>query len=205
MYRNEILQILRTAFDESELRDLCFDLALDYDELSGQNKRDKARELLIHFERRQRLNELMTAVQQLRPHLDWSITQSTEPEPDTHSASEKENLEQAISAMEAQRPILGNAIVEAALGPLREKLAALQTAVPPTSRQRKNMTILIAEFSGITAMYETMDSEDVSDLMYALWQRQDKAIVKKGGWIFKHMGVSVMALFGTPVAHEDDP
>ena len=65
------------AFDDSELRDLCFELHVDYEELSGQNKRDKARELLVYYERRQRLDELITAGSQMRPHLDWSTEEPT--------------------------------------------------------------------------------------------------------------------------------
>ena len=82
MNRKKILGLLRTAFNESELHDLCFRLAIDYEELSGQNKRDKARELLIYFERRDRLDELMAAVHKLRPHLDWSSAYPTASTPD---------------------------------------------------------------------------------------------------------------------------
>src|SRR4030066_174531 len=45
--------------------------------------------------------------------------------------SEQEQLEQAIAALEAQRAILGDAVVNTALAPLREKLAALSAPPPP--------------------------------------------------------------------------
>lgn len=205
MSRKELLGILRTAFNESELRDLCFQIEMDYEELAGQNKRDKARELLSYFERRDRFDELMAVVRQLRPQLDWSSVQPTTPMLDNSSASEKGNLEQAIVAMERQRSTLGDAIVEAALVALQEKLAALQAIRLVATRQRKYMTILFADISNFTAMSEMMDAEKVSDLLNALWQRLDKVIVDQGGWIDKHMGDTVMALFGTPIAREDDP
>ena len=50
-----------------------------------------------------------------------------------------------------------------------------------------------------------MDAEDVSDIMNALWERLDKAIVEHGGTIDKHIGDEVMALWGTETAREDDP
>jgi class 3 adenylate cyclase/tetratricopeptide (TPR) repeat protein len=124
--------------------------------------------------------------------------------------TEREQLEQAITALEAQRAILGDAVVNAALAPMREKLAALTAAAapPPAPRetqQRKQVTVLFADVSGFTAMSETLDPEEVSATMNALWAKLDGAIVGQGGRIDKHIGDAVMALFGTPVAREDDP
>jgi class 3 adenylate cyclase/tetratricopeptide (TPR) repeat protein len=121
--------------------------------------------------------------------------------------NEREQLEQAIAALEAQRAILGDAVVNAAVGPMREKLATLQAqqTVPPAGQQRKQVTVLFADVSGFTAMSETMDPEEVSATMNALWSRLDGAIIAHGGMIDKHIGDAVMALFGTPTAHEDDP
>lgn len=126
--------------------------------------------------------------------------------------SEREKLEQALTALEAQRPILGDVVVDTALAPLREKLAALiaaevrPTSAPvPTSQQRKQVTVLFADVSGFTAMSEKMDAEEVSTTMNDLWTRLDGAILNQGGRIDKHIGDAVMALFGTPTAREDDP
>jgi class 3 adenylate cyclase/tetratricopeptide (TPR) repeat protein len=120
--------------------------------------------------------------------------------------TEQEQLEKAIATLEGQRAILGDAVVNAALAPMREKLAALQTqAQPREAQQRKQVTVLFADVSGFTAMSESMDAEEVSGLMNALWARLDGAIVAHGGRIDKHIGDAVMALFGAPVAREDDP
>ena len=48
-------------FGEGELKDLCFDLGIDYEDLPGQGKADKARELVAHCERRDRFAELEAA------------------------------------------------------------------------------------------------------------------------------------------------
>jgi class 3 adenylate cyclase len=65
-------------------------------------------------------------------------------------------------------------VVEAALGPLRERLAQIlaatrfQKAPAPIGRQqRRIVTILFADVSGYTAMSEHMDAEDVRDTMNA--------------------------------------
>jgi class 3 adenylate cyclase/predicted ATPase len=119
--------------------------------------------------------------------------------------SERDQLEQAIAALDAQRAILGDAVVNAALAPMREKLASLQAKQPATGHQRKQVTVLFADVSGFTAMSETMDPEEVSETMNALWARLDAAITSHGGTIDKHIGDAIMALFGAPTAHEDDP
>ncbi len=119
--------------------------------------------------------------------------------------NEREQLEQAIAALEAQRALLGDAVVDAALAPMREKLAALQAQQVGTEQQRKQVTVLFADVSGFTAMSETMDPEEVSETLNALWTRLDAAITVHGGKIDKHIGDAVMALFGAPTAREDDP
>ena len=67
----ELRQILTAHFDDSELRDLCFDLGVDYESLSGQGKSDKARELVAYFERRGHTLELVKTCRQLRPNASW--------------------------------------------------------------------------------------------------------------------------------------
>lgn len=61
--------ILDERFNESELRDLCFDLDIDYDSLSGTSKSDKARELIDRLRRYQRIPALQTRLQQFRPDI----------------------------------------------------------------------------------------------------------------------------------------
>ncbi len=121
-------------------------------------------------------------------------------------------LQQAIAALEGQRAILGSEVVEAALGPLRERLAQVQTKAQAAtaqqsgaSQQRRIVTILFADISGYTAMSEHMDAEDVRDTMNALWQKLDTIILAHGGKIDKHMGDGVMALWGAEETREDDP
>jgi len=63
----QLREILATRFNESELRTLCFDLDVEYDDLPGEGISDKARELVAYLERHGRISELVTIVQQKRP------------------------------------------------------------------------------------------------------------------------------------------
>ncbi len=60
--------ILVTYFSDSEVRDLCFDLGIDYESLAGEGKAAKARELVAYCQRRDRLTELEAACRRLRPN-----------------------------------------------------------------------------------------------------------------------------------------
>jgi hypothetical protein len=66
----ELIKLRRSIsilFNESELRDLCFDLGLDYDDLPGAGKKDKARELVGYYHRRGRIGHLVQACLRRRP------------------------------------------------------------------------------------------------------------------------------------------
>jgi len=60
-------QVLDDRFGEEDLRDLVFDLAIDYDDLPGKARKHKARELVAFCRRRGRLAELRSAILQRRP------------------------------------------------------------------------------------------------------------------------------------------
>jgi class 3 adenylate cyclase/tetratricopeptide (TPR) repeat protein len=114
---------------------------------------------------------------------------------------ERRHLEAAIDALEAQRGVLGDATVDTAVGTLRTRLSRIGD---PRREQRKLVTVLFGDVSGFTAMAESIDPEEVTAAVNALWRRVDAAIAEYGGIVDKHIGDAVMALFGAPTAHEDD-
>jgi hypothetical protein len=63
--------ILVEHFNDGELRDICFDLTINYDGLPGQGTGDKARELIDYAWRYRRIHELVAHCRRLRPHADW--------------------------------------------------------------------------------------------------------------------------------------
>lgn len=64
-------QLLLERFNDSELRMLCSDLDIEYDDLAGGERASKARELIEYLQRRQRLPELITMGRHLRPDVNW--------------------------------------------------------------------------------------------------------------------------------------
>lgn len=69
--RAQIRQILTERLDDTDIRLLCFDENLDYENLSGPNKREKIVALLLHFERRHQLDHFLRAVKSMRPDLPF--------------------------------------------------------------------------------------------------------------------------------------
>ena len=69
--RAQLRQNLDDYFNETELRNLCFDMGIDYEGLSSGGKADKARELIAHCERHARVDELEHRCRELRPNAPW--------------------------------------------------------------------------------------------------------------------------------------
>jgi hypothetical protein len=76
--------ILAHQFSESDLQDLCFDLdAIEYENLPGKSKRDKARELVLRAQKQDFLLKLVDFGKQIRQDIDWEnifVTQESEEE-----------------------------------------------------------------------------------------------------------------------------
>ena len=72
-------------------------------------------------------------------------------------------------------------------------------------RERKVVTVLFADLVGFTARAEQLDPEDVEAILRPYHERLRGELERFGGTVEKFIGDAVMALFGAPVAHEDDP
>jgi class 3 adenylate cyclase len=71
--------------------------------------------------------------------------------------------------------------------------------------ERRQVTILFADLCGFTAISRTLDPEEVRELLDRYTALVDGIVVGYGGTVDKHIGDAVMALFGAPRAHDDDP
>jgi class 3 adenylate cyclase/tetratricopeptide (TPR) repeat protein len=71
--------------------------------------------------------------------------------------------------------------------------------------ERKVVTCLFCDLVGFTARAESMDPEDVRRLLQPYHARVRSELERYGGTVEKFIGDAVMAVFGAPVAHEDDP
>jgi hypothetical protein len=72
-WQTELRQKMTSRFGEDDLRNLCVDLALDYENLQGGNKEAKTRNLIATLERNKRLPELIARCRQLRPSIAWDL------------------------------------------------------------------------------------------------------------------------------------
>jgi len=71
--------------------------------------------------------------------------------------------------------------------------------------ERKVVTVLFCDLVGFTAKAEQLDPEDVRAVLGPYHSRLRSELERHGGTVEKFIGDAVMALFGAPVAHEDDP
>jgi class 3 adenylate cyclase/tetratricopeptide (TPR) repeat protein len=84
--------------------------------------------------------------------------------------------------------------------------AALAAAADrPSREERKVVTVLFADLVGFTARSETLDPEDIRALLAPYHAHLRTELERFGGTVEKFIGDAVMALFGAPTAHEDDP
>ncbi len=114
-----------------------------------------------------------------------------------------EQLEAALSALNAQRSVLGDEIVELMIAPLHQKLQVLRQPAPGPIGERKLVTIMFADISGFTAMSEILDPEQVRRIMNGCFDALVPCIHRYDGTIDKFIGDAIMSLFGAPVAQEN--
>ena len=70
--------------------------------------------------------------------------------------------------------------------------------------QRKTVTVLFCDVTGSTALGESTDPEALRALLARYFERMKAIVESHGGTVEKFIGDAVMAVFGVPVAHEDD-
>jgi class 3 adenylate cyclase/tetratricopeptide (TPR) repeat protein len=127
---------------------------------------------------------------------------------------EREKLEQAITQMEAQREKLGDAAVDASLVKLYRKLSELnkfetrdhgETQTTEHLGERRVVTVLFCDVTGSTALAESMDPEAWTGIMNTTFEYLIEPVERYGGTVARLMGDAILAFFGAPTAHEDDP
>lgn len=74
----------------------------------------------------------------------------------------------------------------------------------PYPEERRQATVLFADLVGFTPLAERLDFETVTYLIKEIWQRLDAIILQHNGYIDKHLGDGIMAVWGAPFAGEDD-
>jgi class 3 adenylate cyclase/tetratricopeptide (TPR) repeat protein len=99
------------------------------------------------------------------------------------------------------------------VGHRRRLLAAIATLDLPATEtrttersdaERRPVTVLFADLCGFTAMSHELPDERLHSLLGLYLATADEIVKRLGGTVDKHIGDAVMALFGAPVAHDDD-
>jgi class 3 adenylate cyclase/tetratricopeptide (TPR) repeat protein len=75
----------------------------------------------------------------------------------------------------------------------------------PLGEERKTVTVLFVDLVGFTAQAEQLDPEDVRGMLSPYHAHVRADLERHGGTVEKFIGDAVVAVFGAPVAHEDDP
>ena len=81
--------------------------------------------------------------------------------------------------------------------------AALAT-VTPQREVRKTVTVLFCDVTGSTTLGESTDPEALRAMLARYFERMKAIVESHGGTVEKFIGDAVMAVFGIPLAHEDD-
>jgi class 3 adenylate cyclase/tetratricopeptide (TPR) repeat protein len=78
------------------------------------------------------------------------------------------------------------------------------SAVTPNAEHRQ-VTVLFADIAGFTRLTSELGAEEIHTLLNRYFETVDAILLSYGGSIDKHIGDNVMAVFGAPIAHDDDP
>jgi class 3 adenylate cyclase len=87
----------------------------------------------------------------------------------------------------------------------RELAERILTAGKQIESERRLVTIVFADVTGFTALSEKTDPEDVTTLLNDCFAGLISIVLKYEGTIDKFIGDGIMAIFGAPLAHENDP
>ena len=119
-----------------------------------------------------------------------------------------DKLSASIKALEAQRDLLGDVVVDTSLKALGAQLSALEEQVAAQaipSDERRLVTILFMDMVGSTGMAEKLDPEDWRQVVSKMHTSLGDAITAHHGTIAQYLGDGLLAFFGARVASEHDP
>ncbi|MFO1305523.1 MAG: adenylate/guanylate cyclase domain-containing protein [Burkholderiales bacterium] len=124
-------------------------------------------------------------------------------------SADQQRLEAGIAALESQRSLLGDVVVDMAAAPLKAQLAALRGATQPPlpiepSQSLRQVTILFLDVVGSTTLSQHLDPEDTSAVMDATLSRGTAIVQAHGGTALQYAGDNILAAFGVHEAREDD-
>ena len=127
---------------------------------------------------------------------------------------EQQQLLALVGELEAQRALIGDSVVEAALAALRTRLAALggdaagvdAPEAPEAQKQTlKQVTIVFLDVVDSTLLSQRLDPEEIHAVMDGLLAACTGIVEAHGGKVLQYAGDSVLSVFGADETREDDP
>jgi class 3 adenylate cyclase len=119
------------------------------------------------------------------------------------SLGHRKRLVKAIAAFEASRP--PSTQRSSAPAPLPVPLPSRQPASTSTrSAERRHVTVMFCDLVDSTRISATLDAEDWRELVGAYLDAAATAVKQLGGYVARIQGFGIMALFGHPIAQEND-
>src|SRR6266704_42808 len=88
--------------------------------------------------------------------------------------------------------------------PMPQEAVNTESKLTPPE-ERRVVTIMFADIIGSTPLADRLDPEDMRAILVGYFNLMTEQIRRHGGTVEKYIGDAVMAVFGMPVAHEDDP
>jgi predicted ATPase/class 3 adenylate cyclase len=111
-------------------------------------------------------------------------------------------LKNAIATLESQREILGEAVVEASLSALRKQLTEIEAEA--TDKHKKLVSLVFVDIVESTKIGQHLEPDEILEIMDGGLQRLAIPIEQFGGRVTRFMGDGFKAVFGEPVAQEND-
>ena len=124
----------------------------------------------------------------------------------TAPSDRRQPLEAAIAELQSRRNVLGDAMVDAALVPMLERLAALNAQPKPSEPERRlrQVSVLFLDVVGSTALSQRLDPEEISAVMDGALARGATVVKTFRGRVLQFAGDNILAAFGADAAAEDD-
>jgi len=93
----------------------------------------------------------------------------------------------AIGALETQRGLMGDRVVDISIKALKYKVSERQKILAQSDQLSRCVSVLFAEVSGFTAICRQNDAENVTEAVNTLWRSLESMIIAFGGSVDKHI------------------
>jgi class 3 adenylate cyclase/tetratricopeptide (TPR) repeat protein len=214
-YLIELRLLLDDRFSEEELRTLCYDLGVPYEDLPAQGAAGKARELVDYLERRDRIPKLIAVGQRQRPDISWPKIDASSPPPAHNISPERVRKYLPFKLYNGlllePTPEMRRKCIDHLTALLRVVSTycsppILEDAHPSHIAQGKwhEATLLFADISGFTKISEqlntrgTAGAEEITNIVNRYFAAMVDSLVENSGYLIKFGGDALLGMFVGP-------